>query len=155
MKASRLAWLLATVGGVGKVPVIPGLMGTLVGAAIAYGLREATAWSLGLILLGLGAACWAIPQIEAALGQADPSRIVIDETLGILVAYWAVPWYWPAMLAGFVMFRVLDVMKPWGLRRLERLPSPHGVLWDDLACGLLVNLWLQVWVRGFVEKSVV
>ena len=54
------------------------------------------------------------------------------------------PWRWQIILPAFVLFRALDVAKPFGLRRLERLPGAWGVLMDDLACGLLVNGALQL-----------
>ena len=140
----------STVGGLGFVPFAPGLAGSVAGWGVAYVLRSHPWWMADAFLVGCLVACWAIPRTERALHSHDSPQIVIDETLGVLVSLWWLPWRWPVALAGLMGFRVLDVLKPCGVRRLEQLPTPWGVLVDDLACGVIVNVVLQMLVRSGV-----
>ena len=69
-------------------------------------------------------------------GFKDPQFVVIDEVAGQLVALIAVPLAWKSFLAGFILFRVFDIWKPFPIRRLERLPEGTGIVVDDLGAGL-------------------
>ena len=69
--------------------------------------------------------------------RADPSRVVIDEWLGVWVAVLFLPKEWPWLVAGFALFRLLDILKPIGIRRLERLHGGIGIMADDAAAGLV------------------
>jgi len=70
----------------------------------------------------------------------DPQFVVIDEVAGQLVALIAVPFVWKTFLAGFILFRVFDISKPFPIRRLERLPEGTGIVVDDLGAGLYALL---------------
>jgi phosphatidylglycerophosphatase A len=74
----------------------------------------------------------------------DASPIVIDEVIGYLVAMAFVPFSWPAALAGFLLFRLFDVWKPWPVSVLDGIKSGLGVVLDDVAAGLYAGagLWL-------------
>lgn len=93
-------------------------------------------------------------RIEALFGQKDPGAVVIDEAAGQWLALSALPWLppeavdqvWP-WAAAFLGFRVLDVLKPFGIRKLESLPRGWGVLLDDVAAGLVVAPLLWIGVR--------
>ena len=143
--------MLATVGALGFIPLAPGFMGSLAGVGIAYLLRAHPAGSAAALAAGCALAVRAIPATERYFKREDSPHIVIDETLGMLLALWMVPWHGSVVIAGFILFRALDVLKPLGIRRLEAWPSPWGVLADDLACGLVVNVALQVVMRGLVR----
>ena len=71
----------------------------------------------------------------------DPSKVVIDEVAGQLAAclIWA-PVGWVTVLAAFLLFRIFDVLKPLGIRRLEGIPNGWGIMLDDLAAGLLAAI---------------
>jgi phosphatidylglycerophosphatase A len=69
-------------------------------------------------------------------GLKDPQFVVIDEVAGQLVALIAVPLTWKTFLASFILFRVLDMWKPFPIRRLERLPEGTGIVVDDLGAGI-------------------
>ncbi len=73
--------------------------------------------------------------------------IVIDEFAGQFLALLALPPTWPVLLAGFVLFRLFDIMKPPPARRLEALPGATGIMADDLLAGLYANLLLQLAIR--------
>jgi phosphatidylglycerophosphatase A len=75
----------------------------------------------------------------------DASPIVIDEVAGYLVTMALVPWSWPAVLAGFVFFRILDVVKPWPASYFDKkVKNGFGVVMDDVAAGVFgaVAMWL-------------
>jgi len=83
-------------------------------------------------LIGIPAATRA----ARASGSKDPQFIVIDEVAGQLVALIGVPLGWKTFLAGFILFRVFDIWKPFPIRQLERLPEGTGIVVDDLGAGL-------------------
>lgn len=138
---------LATVFGVGYFSSAPGTAASLVGLALSWLLRAdprfqaagaAAAAVLGLLSAGPAA---------KALGTKDPSEVVIDEVAGMMLALVALPVNWKFYLAGFFLFRFFDILKPFGLRRLERLPGSWGIMFDDLAAGAAANLLLQIGTR--------
>ncbi len=149
----RWAWWVATVGGVGASPWAPGTVGSLVGVALGWGAGRALTplWYLAgtVLLFGLGVA--AATRVERDAHRKDPSVVVIDEVVGMLVALFAVPLRAAAVLAAFLCFRVFDIAKPFPLRRLEARPGGWGIMLDDLVAGLYANVLIQVglWVmRG-------
>jgi len=80
---------------------------------------------------------------EALMGRKDDQRIVIDEWAGYLTCIAFMPRTLPTLLAAFVLFRIVDVWKPLGIRRLGKVPGGWGVVIDDVAAGLLVNIILR------------
>jgi phosphatidylglycerophosphatase A len=97
-------------------------------------LRTPVAIALALLvtLVGIPAAT----QVARASGLKDPQFVVIDEVAGQLVALIAVPLAWKTFLAGFILFRGFDIVKPPPVRQLEALPEGAGIMLDDLAAGL-------------------
>jgi len=77
-------------------------------------------------------------------GKKDPSHVVIDEVAGQLVTLIACPLVWQALLAGFILFRGFDIVKPPPVRSLERLPEGTGIVVDDLGAGLYALIVLQI-----------
>jgi phosphatidylglycerophosphatase A len=77
-------------------------------------------------------------------GRKDPSHVVIDEVAGQLVTFLACPIMWQALLAGFILFRVFDIVKPPPVRSLERLPEGTGIVVDDLGAGVYALIVLQL-----------
>ena len=133
-----LAWLLATGLGSGLAPVAPATVGSLV-ALVVYFFIPVSEESLGLFLLiGLGfiTGVWATGRLSDS-SEPDPGRAVWDEFVGMWATCLLLPKTLPWMAAAFVSFRVLDVLKPWPIRRLELLPGGWGIMADDLAAGLL------------------
>ncbi len=132
------ARILATFFGIGLFPVAPGTVASAV-AALAYGFAlHGLAWPLYLLLLVLlffaGAAASAA--LAAALGRPDPGRIVVDEVCGQLLALAFLPAAWVPVAVSFVLFRFFDIIKPWPIRRLEKLPGGWGIMADDIGAGL-------------------
>jgi phosphatidylglycerophosphatase A len=135
----RIAWALATWFGCGLVPRAPGTMGAL-GAIPLYLLaaREGRLAVLGAAVAITGIGVWASAVVARELGKKDPQVVVIDEVAGLLVTMSPVPAVsWPSLVVGFVLFRVLDMTKPWPIRRIEGLPGGWGIVLDDVAAGAI------------------
>jgi phosphatidylglycerophosphatase A len=98
-------------------------------------------YGLGLVSL-TAAGIWAAGAAETLFGRKDASVIVIDEIVGILVTYFALPMAGLPVLVGFGLFRLFDIFKP--LPQLERLPGGWGVMLDDLLAGLLAQAGVRV-----------
>lgn len=136
------AMLVGTFLGIGRLRPGPGSWGSavtvLLWGGLAYtlpvSLRTPTAAALTVLvtLIGIPAAT----RITRATGVKDPQFVVIDEVAGQLITLIAVPLAWKAFLAGFILFRVFDIIKPPPLRQLERLPEGTGIVLDDVAAGL-------------------
>jgi phosphatidylglycerophosphatase A len=154
---TRLAIFICTFGYVGYFPIAPGTAGSLAGLAV-YGLLR---WSgLGwhadaaviAVLFALGT--WSGTHAERHFGTTDPGPGVVDEVVGMLVTLFLVPPSWMGALAGFLVFRVLDVVKPYPASRFERFRGGMGMMADDLASAVYSNLVLQalVWIAPGVLR---
>jgi phosphatidylglycerophosphatase A len=136
------ATLVATFFGIGRLRPGPGTWGSaatvLIWAALAHrlapSLRMPAAIALAVLvtLIGIPAAT----QVARGSGTKDPQFVVIDEVAGQLVALIAVPLAWKSFLAGFILFRAFDIVKPPPVRQLEALPEGAGIVLDDVAAGL-------------------
>lgn len=142
-----IAKAIATVGGIGRVPRLPGTVASVVGAGLAWWLSpNPTAQIVGcLVVTALG--FWSAGPAARAMGVKDPPAVVIDEVAGMMISLALLPVTWKLYLAGFLLFRILDIFKPGPIRRLERLSGSAGIMADDLLAGLLTNLLLQVVLR--------
>jgi len=135
----------ATLGPIGHLPA-PGTWGSLVGIAWAAFLwlapiPAAVSWTL--VGLGLSIGIWICGEAEKRLGRRDPGIVILDEFASVPLCFlgWsrlenALP-IWAVLLAGFAIFRVLDIGKPLGIRRLQDAPGGWGVMLDDVAAALL------------------
>ncbi|OGW35555.1 MAG: hypothetical protein A2X58_00585 [Nitrospirae bacterium GWC2_56_14] len=128
----------------GLSPFAPGTAGTVVGVILYWCMKDfSPGWYALLMLAVFLLGTWAADRAEALLGRKDSPSIVIDEIAGYLVAMFLVPaglWY---AAAGFFLFRFFDIMKPFPLRRLEKIPGGLGVMLDDIGAGIYTNLVLQ------------
>jgi phosphatidylglycerophosphatase A len=135
----RIAWAIATWFGCGLVPKAPGTAGTL-GAVPLY-LLAARGGPLAVAATATvvtAAGIWAASAVARDLGKKDPQVVVVDEVAGFLVTMLAVNVvHWQTVVVGFVLFRLFDVVKPWPVRALERLPGGWGIVLDDVAAGAL------------------
>ncbi len=87
-------------------------------------------------------------KVEPAWGK-DSYRVVIDEVAGMLVALLFVRQNMYLLVAGFILFRFFDMVKPLFIRRLEKLPGGTGVMMDDVLAGVYCNILLQIAVIIF------
>jgi phosphatidylglycerophosphatase A len=138
--------MTATVCGVGYSPIAPGTAGSIAGLIVYLPLRWAGSPLLELTaivaIFVLGAL--ASTAAERHFGHIDPGPIVIDEVLGMLVTLALLPVSVIGALAGFVLFRIFDVVKPPPSNRLEALPGGWGVMADDLMAAIYAHLALRV-----------
>lgn len=167
---SRAAVLIATCFGAGRLPRAPGTAGSLAAAACFavcfYALPGALLPFVSLFVLAwlAPAALWSIEQALPEWTSADPRAIVIDEVVGQWLAYaglllaplfgWPIGTSagWKYLLAGFILFRGFDVLKPFPIRRSERLPGAAGILLDDVLAGAYAAAGLLLLVRsGWLE----
>jgi len=137
---------LATGCYVGRVPIAPGTLGSLVGILVAWGLSFLTwplavAATLGLML----AAVWISKEAERQLDRKDPGCIVIDEIVGQCITLLCLPLTLGTCAAGFFLFRLFDIAKPPPARYLERrLGGGWGVVMDDVAAGIMAHIVLRL-----------
>ena len=163
--------LAITTVGVGYLPLAPGTWGSIVGVAIylviswflsaqtfvyiwagifsfPYGSAPAalsailTVLFILLCLTGI----WASNRSISLLGNSDPSQAVIDEVMGQLAVFFFVPFgiTWPFILAGFLLFRLFDIWKPYPIDDLQVLPGGLGICADDLVAGVYAGICLAV-----------
>ncbi|NWG14432.1 MAG: phosphatidylglycerophosphatase A [Acidobacteria bacterium] len=150
----RLSLMVATGCGLGYLPAAPGTFASIAAALVYYGAYLRTGGippdvhvsALGAItVLGVLAS----DNVVRNRGLHDPSFIVIDEIAGQLASFVLLPVRPSLILAGVILFRIFDIWKPFGIRRLESLENGVGVLADDLAGGLLTCALLHAAYRLF------
>ena len=139
------ARLVATAFGSGRFPVAPGTAGSAVGVLLFWLLADLPVWAqiAGCgVLFVLGAL--ASTRVAREVGRKDPGIVVVDEVVGMWVTLVALPFVPLTIVLGFVLFRVMDVVKPWPARSLESLPEGWGIMADDVAAGVYAHLSLRV-----------
>ncbi|MDH3691453.1 MAG: phosphatidylglycerophosphatase A [Gammaproteobacteria bacterium] len=137
---------MATFFYIGKVPIAPGTFGTLaaVPVAIVLGLTNPMFFVFGTIIMGIIAVVVS-HLYESQFGVHDSGAIVIDEVVGFLVAVIWLPLTWKTLVAGFLIFRLLDILKPFPINVIDRkIKGGVGVVLDDVAAGVVTNVVLQV-----------
>ena len=141
-KAPFLPVLIGTGFGSGFSPFAPGTAGALLASIIWVALYFLLpfSWVLwltaALVIVFTFAGIWAADKLETYWGE-DPSRVVVDEMVGVWIALLAAPsgsvWYG---LGAFALFRLFDIFKPLGIRRMESFPGGFGVMMDDILAGI-------------------
>lgn len=160
--------LSVTTFGVGYGPIMPGTYGSAVGVLIYLGVTfgevsamstlltsgwrpdQIDAWVHAIILTAflvftlLGV--WAAGRSTELLGNSDPSEAVVDEVIGQLIVFLFVPFGigWPFILAGFLLFRIFDIWKPYPIDSLQSLPAGIGVCADDILAGVYAGICLAI-----------
>jgi phosphatidylglycerophosphatase A len=136
-----VALLIATGFGSGYLPWAPGTWGTVVGVGFFLALWKLNALVPGIIG-GLIVSVAVSPAGERYFGKKDPGQVVVDEVVCFPLAMLGVPVTAGYLLAAFVLFRLLDVVKPPPARQIQRLPGGWGITADDViaalyACGVI------------------
>jgi phosphatidylglycerophosphatase A len=160
--------LALTTFGVGYIPGAPGTYGSLVGLGIylftgmhlaeaaEHGMRVGTKLShivslhfalvavvfSAFVLVGI----WASGRTTAIFGTDDPHEAVVDEVMGQIVTFLFIPFTtdWRLILAGFVLFRLFDIWKPYPIDDLQQLPKGLGICADDLVAGVYAGVCLSI-----------
>lgn len=145
----RVRLLISTGLGIGYIPLAPGTFGSLLGVVLHVllylvgGPAAALAGLLAVTALGF----WAAGAAERHFGRRDPGNVVVDEIAGQMLSLLFLPLTPGVAVAGFLLFRLFDIVKPFPARQLEALPGGSGIMADDLMAGLYANLILQALVR--------
>jgi phosphatidylglycerophosphatase A len=139
------ARVVATAFGSGYSPIAPGTAGSAVGLLLFVPLaRRDWPWQLAAAAAVLLVGVVAAGRVAALVGVEDPGLVVVDEVVGQWVTLTALPFTPAVALAGFVLFRLMDVVKPWPARDLERLHGGWGIMADDVMAGIYAHLVLRV-----------
>ncbi len=149
-KAPLWATLVGTFFYAGRGKPGPGTWGSVAAVLLwrLFGGMIAPRWqtpsiiaaAIAVTLIGIPAATL----VAREAGKEDPSHVVVDEVAGQLIALIGAPLHWPALLAGLILFRLFDITKPFGIRRLERLPEGTGIMLDDVGAGLYALAIMQL-----------
>lgn len=145
----RLAFVLATGFGSGYSPVAPGTAGTAVGLLFVWpmasmGLAGQIAFTLVVTVLSMIAA----DIVAKSVGLKDPGLVVADEIAGMMVTMIGIPITIQSALIGFVLFRIMDVLKPPPARQFEKFRGGVGIVADDLMAAVYANLALRGILMG-------
>lgn len=139
----RLALLVATAGGIGNAPIAPGTVASFIALLVVWALPFSPLGLALTLLLVVAIGGWAADRVERLLATKDPGRVVIDEVAGMLLSVVALPRSFGLLLAAFLLFRLLDILKPFPIRQSESLPGGLAIMLDDLIAGAftLALLW--------------
>jgi phosphatidylglycerophosphatase A len=149
-RAPLWAFLAATFFGIGTLGPGPGTWGSAAAVLIWWGLAHALASHTqplalaGLVALAIIIGIPAATRVAQAAGKEDPGFVVIDEVAGQWITLLFVPVAWKTLLAGFILFRGFDIVKPPPVRQFERLPKGTGIVVDDVAAGVYGLVIMQL-----------
>ena len=140
----RLTKIFTSVLFLGYVPIASGTVGSLPAVGVALCLTDQP-----IVMLCLAVALFVLGTImssraEILFDSEDASEIVIDEFVGMLIAFLWLPMTWTSVIIIFLLFRAFDISKPFPARRFERLKGGFGVMADDLVAGIYANLAFRI-----------
>ncbi|MDD4956770.1 MAG: phosphatidylglycerophosphatase A [Candidatus Omnitrophica bacterium] len=150
MNLDKLCDRIATIMGLGRLPYAPGTWGSVAGLAAVllvsghiflYLTVMISSSILGIIVSG---------RIADITGENDPSFVVIDEFVGIFFVFLFMPINVATVITGFILFRLLDIFKPFPIRKIEQIPGGWGIMADDIAAGLIANLLLRALLHTYL-----
>ena len=143
---SKITVFIAEGCGIGRLPKAPGTFGTFLGIPLAYGVSflgwpEAVIFTLLIIVFSI----WIAHLAAKTLGKKDPGSVVIDEIAGMLVTLVGLKFNWTVVVLGFILFRTLDIFKPFPIGWLDQnLSGGVGIVADDVAAGIISNIILRI-----------
>ena len=149
-KTDLAAWI-ATFFGIGRFTGMPGTLGSAVACALYIFLP--IGWIALLAVTAAGT--WAADVYSRHTGKQDPGEVVIDEVAGMWLSLMGLPL--PFAIPAFLLFRIVDILKPIPVCTAEKLPGGWGIMADDIVGGAMTNLilqgilwffWESGWLRG-------
>jgi phosphatidylglycerophosphatase A len=139
------ATVLATGFGSGYSPVAPGTAGSIVGLLLFWPLARLDSWlQLAAALALFPAGVLASSRVARRVADKDPGIVVVDEIVGMWISLLFMPFNLTTAVLGFVLFRAMDIVKPYPARDLERLSGGWGIMADDVMAGIYANLLLRL-----------
>ena len=148
---NKIQHAVATIGFIGYLPYAPGTFGTALGFVLVLFSRpdDGRLFIIFLSLLVLGTIC--AHNAEKFFGK-DSGRIVIDELCGYFLSVLLVPKTFGYLLGAFLLFRILDILKPPPIGKAEEaVTGGAGIMLDDILAGIYTNLCLQIWIYFFAK----
>ena len=144
----KTVMFLATGCYIGNISFAPGTFGSVLGLLLCFFLSKIDfSIAVLLTLIFILSAIWIAGEAEKILGEEDPGCIVIDEIAGIILTLSGLPFNITSMTVGFLIFRVLDIWKPYPIRLLEnKFSGGIGIVLDDVVAGILSNVILRVFI---------
>ena len=141
--------LICTGMGLGLIPLAPGTFGALGGLGIGYLIKlystQPNIYLILLILIFTISGIYSSNKIIPEWGN-DPSRVVIDEVVGMWISMLFIPNSIIISLVAFLLFRLFDIYKPLYIRKFESFPAGWGIMLDDIAAGCVANIVLQLFL---------
>jgi phosphatidylglycerophosphatase A len=138
--------LIATGLGLGYIPIAPGTAGAVGALIIALAISYSVAYNILLAFLIIAVFFIGVNssgKLTADWGR-DPSKVVIDEVVGMWIALWMIPHGFAFMIVAFLMFRIFDIYKPLYIKEFEKLPGGWGIMMDDVVAGIYSNISVQI-----------
>jgi phosphatidylglycerophosphatase A len=132
--------------GSGAAPKAPGTFGTLMAIPLYLLLAQLPLWAYVVALVAsFAVGIYLCDQASKDMGVHDHGGIVWDEFVGFWIAMTALPFHWAWILAGFVLFRLFDILKPWPISWLDkRVHGGFGIMIDDVLAGIFALIILQL-----------
>ena len=140
---------LATGCYIGNISFAPGTFGSVLGLLLCFFLSKID-FSIAVLLTLIFILCaiWIANEAEKIIDLKDPGCIVIDEIAGIILTLSGLPFNITSVTLGFLVFRVLDIWKPYPIRLLEnKFSGGIGIVLDDVAAGILSNVILRIFIK--------
>ena len=145
-----LVKILSTFFYVGFLPLIPGTFASLIGVSIFY-LTRGNFWPMFLFTASIMILGFAVSgEAERMFNKKDAKYIVIDEVAGMLLSLMFLPFNIKFVIIAFVLFRLLDILKPYPANRIQELKGSIGIMGDDIIAALYTNILLQ-----FLSKVII
>jgi phosphatidylglycerophosphatase A len=140
-----VARIVATVFGGGYAAFAPGTVGSAVGVLLFWPMAHAGwPWQVAASAVLFVVGSLAAGRVARLVNRKDPGIVVVDEVVGQWVTLTALPFTPVTAGLGFLLFRVMDIVKPWPARDLEDVPGGWGIMADDVAAGVYAHLVLRV-----------
>lgn len=141
-----LSKIIATVFFIGYFPVAPGTMASAFVITFLLIFKPDNMILLAILIIALFVGIVSSEMLAKHYKVKDPNWIVIDEFVGCLTAVIFLPIDWKILLAGFVIFRFFDIIKPPPIRQAERIGGGLGIMIDDLLAGIISNLLIRIFL---------
>jgi phosphatidylglycerophosphatase A len=132
--------------GTGSIPFAPGTFGTLIAIPFYLAMQSLSVWTyLAITLLAILGSIWICDKTSRDIGIEDHQGMCLDEVVGFLVTMFCAPIGWKWILAGFLLFRLFDIWKPWPIHIVDaQVKGGFGMILDDVMAGIYSCLVLQV-----------
>lgn len=144
---NRIIKTLSTFFYLGYFPLVPGTFASIIGVFLFYFVKDSVFIYMLSTLLLLFLGFLVTGEAEKLFGTKDASCIVLDEISGMFLSLIFIPYDMKPVIIAFVLFRILDMLKPYPAGKLQDLKGSIGIMGDDIVAGLYTNIILQVVLR--------